>query len=138
MDNLKQIVAQVLKTKNWDYRPIEEDSNALELRFNGENGLWLCHFYIDESVQHLRFISYCPEVVPENKYIPMLQLLTRLNWELPMGCFAMNLETGEIFYRTALNLEGIPATEKAIWQMILVNVATMDQFLNIILELIQE
>jgi len=137
MENLHQIVTHMLESKSWPSMPVDGDANTLALRYQGENGIWSCGLLINNEPKNLRFFSYCPEIASEKSEMAVLKFLSRLNWGLPDGCFSMNPETREVEYRTTLDLEVIPATEAAIWRMILVNVATMDQFLDTLLEVIR-
>lgn len=137
MEKLRDIVDRVLKEKQWPSSSAEDNPNVLALRFRGQNAAWLCNLLISEEPRNVRFYSHCPADVGQTHRTAMLELLSSLNWELPQGCFAMNLETGEVIYRTTLDLDAIPGTDEAVWRLILVNVATFDQFLPALLDIIK-
>jgi hypothetical protein len=60
--------------------------------------------------------------------VELAQLLTRLNYDLTIGSFDLDLEEGTLRFRTSLDFEGTEPDPTVIRTLALANVATMDQF----------
>ncbi len=119
----------------WPYLALE-GSLALTLNFAGQNARWTCYAQAREEQQQFVFYSLCPVIIPEDRRAEVLEFLTRANYGLIIGNFEMDLDEGEVRYKTSFDCEDVPVTPALFKNAIYPNLAMMDQFLPGILALV--
>lgn len=119
----------------WPFTPMENQP-VLRTAFQGVNGQWACYAQAREAQEQFIFYSVCPINVPAIKYATMAEFLTRANYGLPIGNFEMDLDDGEIRYKTGVDVEGDQLSTALVRQAIRANVIMMDQYLPGILAII--
>ncbi len=128
MDTMMQVVKAFFEEHEWAYQEVP-DQSALASHFRGENGEWTCYAVVDETLGHFRFYSKCAVAVAEAMRPAVAELLTRANYGLFMGNFEMDLDDGEVRFKTSAAGGDDQLTPSAISQMVLTNVVTMDRYL---------
>lgn len=123
------------KTDQWPYLALE-GSTVLTLNCEGQNARWTCYAQVREEQQQFIFYSLCPITIPEDKRAEVLEFLTRTNYGLIMGNFELDLDEGEIRYKTSFDSEGVSLTPALFKNVIYPNVAMMDQYLPDIFSLV--
>src|SRR5512139_1571922 len=83
-----------------------EEQPLIRLRFQGDNGRWDCYAQVREEQRQITFYSACTVYAPENKRAAAAEFLTRANYGLASGNFEMDWDTGEIRFKTSLEVEG--------------------------------
>ena len=104
-----------------------EDEPALRVRFGGENGEWECYGQVRGAT--ILFYSASPVDVPLEKTQEACELLTRANWGLPLGNFELDLDSGEIVFKTSVNVEGVEVDPLLLKHLVYANVVAMDRYL---------
>jgi hypothetical protein len=92
----------------WKYHR-NEDRPSLFSGFNGTNAQWDFNLTARETsggLFQLAVNSFIPNKALPPRRPAAMELLTRINFELALGCFEMNLADGEIRFRTSV---AIPA-----------------------------
>lgn len=111
---------------------------ALRIGATGENGRWIVMTRYDQT-HVLRVYSIAPIKVPEDRRAAALELVARINAQLPLGCFELRIDEGEILCRTSIDGEAIEAAgaeklgEELARGVFLSNLAAMDAYLPAIL-----
>ena len=108
----------------------QEDQPILQMRYQGENGDWLCTARAREDVGQFLFYSILAMGVPPKKRQAVAEFLTRVNFNLLLGNFEMDFTDGEIVFRTyglASGARGLAV--ETIGQLIFSNVLMMDKYL---------
>ena len=72
--------------------------------------------------------AICPLKAPERKEADMMEFLTRASYGLIIGNFELELEDGEIRYKTRIDVEEAELTAPLIKPVVYANVLTMDQY----------
>ena len=121
-------VISFFKANDWPIALVK-DNTALQLNFQGKNGQWACYSSTHETRQEFVFYSLCPVNVPEEKKIAMAEFLTRANYGLPLGNFEMDFDSGEIHYKTGIDVEGDRLSIPLVQQVVYSNVMMMDLYL---------
>jgi hypothetical protein len=106
------------------------------LPFQGQNGHWTCFAQVDEPTQRFVFYSVCPVAAPEPRRLALAEFLTRANYGLVIGNFELDMNDGEIRYKTSLDVEGVGLSPELLQHCVYPNVLTMDQYLPGILAVI--
>ena len=128
MARLFPIVTVFFKNNDWPIASVE-DKTALQLTFQGKNGRWTCYATTNEDRQEFVFYSLCPFNAPDAQRVAMAEFLTRANYGLPIGNFEMDFDSGEIHYKTSIDVEGDCLSEALVQQLVYCNVTMMDQYL---------
>ncbi|MEO1373924.1 MAG: YbjN domain-containing protein [Cyanobacteria bacterium J06635_10] len=121
---------------DWQFAKLETEP-ALRLAFQGKNGQWTCYAKAREQQQQFAFYSVCPINAPENKHQPIIEFITRANYGMIMGNFEFDFTTGEIRYKTSIDVEGDNLSFALIKQMVYANVMMMDEYLPGIMGVIE-
>jgi hypothetical protein len=110
--------------------PFQEMDDHLILRIpiNGENGFWDCFVEAREEDRQCLIYSVYRERVPQFKRLAMAEFITRANYGLPMGCFEMEFDEGEVRLRTSVNLESERLSLGLLRPLFYANNAIMDRY----------
>jgi hypothetical protein len=122
------IIKEFLKDQDWQFTQVK-DKNILLFGIGGKNGNFQCIADLIHEENRLIFFSVCGANTPESKRNDMLQLLNALNYKLFFGNFEMDLENGEIRYRTSVSFKHIELNQNFIEEFIMSNIVTMDKSL---------
>ncbi len=129
-------ITNFFESDEWQFVNIPEAS-TLRLLFRGENGQWTCYAKAREQQQQFAFYSVSPINAPENKRLPIIEFITRANYGMIMGNFEFDFMTGEIRYKTSIDVEGDNLSFALIKQMVYANVMMMDEYLPGIMAVIE-
>ena len=120
--------AQFLINEGW---PCEQLGDQLILRtgFQGNNGQWTCFAHCRPEYSQCLFYSVAPVRAPEVLRPAVAEYLTRANWGLIIGNFELDLEDGEVRYKTSIQLEGIDLSDQLLRPLVYGNVEVVDKYL---------
>ena len=104
-----------------------EDEPALRVGFRGENGEWECYGEVRGST--ILFYSASPVEAPLGRIREACELVTRANWGLPLGNFELDLDSGEIVFKTSVNVERVDVDPLLVKHLVYANVVAMDRYL---------
>ena len=128
MGIIYEATKQFMENDDWPYVELETLS-AIKTGFEGQTARWDCFARpIDEDSQ-LLFYSLCPVAVPRAQRPAVMEYITRANYGLRVGNFEMNIDDGEVRYKTSLDLKSSDPEQELIRQIIYANVLMMDQYL---------
>ena len=116
-------VTEYLESRNWVYT---QKNNIFTISLEGINGIFHCVLRPREDISFLSFVSFFGTNCPFDKRNEVAALLTHLNSNLLYGNFEMNLENGEIKFRTGLYYEGMELNNTIIENIIIRNIYSMD------------
>jgi hypothetical protein len=115
-----------LTGEGWDVEPLESDEPTFRARVGGESGDWLVYGIVRDG-HRLLFYSG-GGFVPEERRAAAMELVTRANWGLPVGNFELDLDTGELNFKTSVDLEDVEPSDALLRHLVLTNVYTFDQY----------
>jgi hypothetical protein len=130
MGQIFNAVADFLTDDGWKYTILEEDQDllALTLSFKGRSGSWQCFAIVDEEKHWLRFYSILPVHVPEDKRSEAIDFMTRANYGLMLGNFEMDMNDGEVRFKTSVDAEGGDLVKPMIDNLLRSNLISMDRY----------
>ncbi|HBE36739.1 MAG TPA: hypothetical protein DD990_37000, partial [Cyanobacteria bacterium UBA11368] len=120
---------------DWSFVKVEGEP-ALQLAIEGNNGRWNCYAEANESQQQMVFYSLCPINAPASKRQALAEFLTRINYGTIIGNFELDMEDGQIRYKTSIDVEGATLTFAQIKNLVYTNVRMMDEHLPGIMSVI--
>ena len=123
------------EAENWP-AALAEDQALLSLPYQGQNGQWLCYAQAREAEQQFIFYSVCPVNVPAARRMAVAEFVTRANYGLVIGNFELDLDDGELRYKTALDVEGDAISLALIRQCVYPNVLMMDLYLPALMRVV--
>jgi hypothetical protein len=128
MSELFDVVQAFFTEDEWSFSQLE-GRPTLQLVFQGENGRWTCYAQVREAQAQFVFYSILPPTVPPAKRAEVAEFLTRANYGLVIGNFEMNLDDGEVRYKTSLDVEGDRLSPALIRQVVYSNIFVTDRYL---------
>jgi hypothetical protein len=98
---LKHVFAE----NHWPYAEVRGVPVLLS-ELSGEGGSWAFYAQAAEDKGLVLLYSICPVRAPEARRPELAEFLTRANYGLAAGNFELDLEDGEVRYKTVLQLHG--------------------------------
>jgi hypothetical protein len=130
--------ARHLDGLNWKYHP-QSDAPVLFSGFNGKDVQWDFNMVArdkGDGLFQLSVNSFIPNKVPADRRQKLAETLTRINWELNLGCFEMDFADGEIRFRTGIALPAADITDGVVEHLIRSNIAIVDDRFHQILAIL--
>ena len=121
--------------EDWSYSRLP-DRPILKLGYAGKTGNWTCYAQVRELDEQVLFYSICPLSISPGKRLAVAEFLTRANYGLIIGNFEMDLDDGEIRYKTSLDAESSELSSSMIRNAVYASVLMMDKYLPGILSIL--
>ena len=83
---------------------------------------------VREDLEIALLYSVPPLRVPEDRRVEVAQYLTRANYGLLIGNFELDMDDGEVRYKTAIDVENAELSDALIAGMVRANCATTDRY----------
>jgi len=128
MGSIFNKLTSFLREDDWNFSQLE-DKPMIILNFSGDNGTWRCFGQAREELDQLLFYSMSPLNVPEDKRASVMEFLTRANYGLVLGNFEMDLNDGEVRYKTSINASADKLDADIMKPMLYANLMTLDRYL---------
>jgi hypothetical protein len=123
-----QAMLNFFSEEDWEFTKLQ-GKLILRLAFHGKNGQWSCFALANEDQQRFLFYSICPFDIPPLNRSAITEFLTRANYGMEIGNFEFDVDSGEIRFKTSLDVSGDRITPILIKQLVYTNVLTTDQYL---------
>ena len=131
MGDLQSFAGLVLgffEDQDWPLAEIEP-GELYETAFEGEHGVWPCRVHCYEADRRLVFISAFAGLVPEDRLDAIGELCNRANFGLAVGNFELDVDGGEVRFRTSLDGTESMVVAELVRNVVVANVLTFDQYL---------
>lgn len=125
-------VLTFLASDGWPVAPDTFDGlPCIRTRFIGTEEAWDCRARAYDPFGQLAFESILPMSVAPEYRSGVVDLLVRANWRLLTGAFLMDLDTGDMVFRTMLFLpDGVEVSPSLLRGLVYSNVLTVDRCLS--------
>lgn len=120
-------IIDFFKTKQWEFSTAEHDPFLLRTHYKSENGEWGFYIHFLPETEALVCYSVFPVDAPKNRRQDMLELVAQLNIQLVFGNFDIDLNDGEVVFKTSLMLAQNELTEANLQNVVSANLQTMSQ-----------
>ena len=94
-------VKKILDKNKWPYNELEDGNLYIDVL--GKNGSWTSYTKIIEEEYQFNFYSSLNLKVPEEKIGKVMELITRINFSLKNGNFELNIDNGELRFKTTIS-----------------------------------
>ena len=120
-----------LSTDAWPVAPDTFDGlPCIRTRFIGTDNAWDCRARPYDPFGQLAFESILPVTVQPEHRDAVTQLVVRANWRLLTGAFQLDVDTGELVFRTMLFLSDSAELSDGLCRgLVYSNVLTVDRCL---------
>ena len=125
MADLHAAVTGYLTKRGW---PLDDRGHLVVTPVLGRSGRWSAFFEIRDPDQQLIVHSVVPVTVPPERRTAAALYLTRANFGLAIGSFDLDLDGGEVRFRTSVDVEGAELSEPLIDHLFLANIVGVDQY----------
>ena len=105
-----------------------EQIHSMRLSIQGKNAEWVCLVRVFEQTERVLVYSILPSNASEAQRPDLALMLTEINYGLIVGNFEMDLDDGEIRYKTSLDVEGIPLNSTVLRNLLYGNFFSMDLY----------
>jgi len=102
--------------------------DVLHTSCRGAHGQWACVIHTREEPPQVVMYSEFSFPVPKAKRAAVVEYLMRANDGLVIGNFEMNLDTGDVRYKTSVDAGSMTSVDKLLRPLVYANVHTMDQY----------
>ena len=113
-----------------------EGETILRMEGTGANGEWTLWIQTREDEGLCLVWSSWPQAVPEDRRVAVMELVTRINPDLAVGAFELDLDRGQLSLRTSIDVTGDRLTEALVARLVGANVETFDDHLPALLDAI--
>ena len=118
-----------LQEDDWRYEELPDES-AIRFSFTGKNARYDCFGRANEEHEIFVFYTIIPLRASESQRLLVAELLARINYGLNIGNFEMDMNDGEIRYKTSIDVEGGELTSRMVETLITVNISTTDRYFS--------
>jgi hypothetical protein len=106
-----------------------DDATVLRLDGDGFNGSWVLWLETREDEGIVLVWSSWPEAVPAERRRAVMELLTRLNTDIAVGAFEMDLDRGQVSFRTSIDVTDDRLSGALLSRLVGANVEVFDDWL---------
>ncbi len=111
-----------------DWPVVLTEPGVLETAFEGTGWVWPVRIHVFEEDVRAVFVSAFPSVVPDDLRLAVAEFCNRANFGLAIGNFELDVDGGEVRFRTSIDAEGAMATPELVRNAVVANVLTMDRY----------
>jgi hypothetical protein len=127
MTTLFDSVKAFMEEDDWPHQQLE-DRPILQTGFSSDDGQWACYAHVREEREQVVFYSVFPFPIPAEKRLAVTEYITRANYGLLLGNFEMDLQDGDLRYKTSIDVEGAELTPALVRSLLYANVMTMSSY----------
>lgn len=122
------VVLEWLREHGFEWEETD-DEEVVHTTVTGDNGTWSCYILCREAAGRCIVYARPPWETPEPQRPAMAELLTRINYGLPLGNFEMDLSDGEVRFKTSIDVTGDRLSMALFEAMFETNAAATDIYL---------
>ena len=114
------------------------DPRTLRAVFEGHHGKFWVFVKVPEETNVLLCYCRCPFDAPPDVRLGAAELITRINYGLRVGNFELDLDGGEIRFKSSFDFTDIQLSDRLILNVLLTCPYAMDRFLPALRALLQQ
>jgi len=127
MADLHAAVIGYLVERHW---PHEDHGDVIVTPVVLGSGSWTVFFEIRDQDQQLIVNSLVPVWVPVERRTDAAMYIARANYGLAIGNFEIDLDEGEVRFRTSVDVEGAQISDPVVDHLFLANIMAVEQYLD--------
>ena len=87
-----------------------------------------CLAIASEDLQQLLFYSIFPETAESDHLAEVMMFVTKANYGMQVGNFELDLDDGEVRFKTSVDVEGVEVGNQLIENLVAMNFSTMNTY----------
>jgi hypothetical protein len=127
MAAIRDVVVEYLETRDIPH-VVDPSGSIVGLLSASEKGPWTVFIAMLEADDQVVVHSAFQPPVPEDRRDAIALFLTRVNYGILMGNFELDLDDGELRYKTSIDVRGAELTEELLDNIVVANVAMFDRY----------
>lgn len=131
-----QQILNIFKEHDWSFTVVPNRTIAI-LGINGENNNFRCIVDVKEEQQLFIIFSIFDISISEEKRSIVSDFLARVNYNIMLGNFEIDLKTNNIIYKTNFYYGDMNVTKSVLEHYIITNIVTMDKSSPILIDLLE-
>jgi hypothetical protein len=140
---LQELVLGWFEDDGWSLTP-SDDGHTWVTTVEGDHGRWMTLIQVFEELGVFAFYSILPVSPPGPRIPAVVEYATRANAGLVTGNFEVDVDRGEVRYKTAIDLSDVPGDALAdgtvvralVSDLAYTNAATADRYLPGLLQVV--
>lgn len=124
---MMDVVLRFFEEEQWSYQNVE-GKPVIRAGFRGDHGTWVCYVRVDEEKKLFVFHSLLGMNIPQQYRATVVEYITRVNYSLPVGNFDMDLDSGDVRFRTSTILPEGEFSVAIVRGLVYANVHTIDHY----------
>ena len=108
---------------------IDETGDTVRFSFSGDTGTWMIFVHTLEESGRVAVLSIVPSLAPESVRDEVGRFLHRSNFGLVVGNFEIDMDGGEVRFRTSMDLDDLELTTAMVRNLIFGNIAVVNDYL---------
>lgn len=108
----------------------DEPAQAVRFFFTTEAAGWMVSVHHFTELQQVVAASHFPSVVPPELRDAVMEYAIRVNNELLVGGFDVDLDAGHVRFRTGMDLDDIDVNASLVRNLLYANISGMDMYLQ--------
>ncbi len=125
MHAIFDVLRATLDEERLAYQVLGEHPGRLRFGFRTEQHAWVCAAEVRESAHLLILVGILPGQVAPARRGAVAEALMRLNVQLQLGNFELDLDDGQVRFRTSIDFAGGPAIPALVRRLLHANLATV-------------
>ena len=125
--SLFQVLYNILKQNGWEFN-FDNKNEIIRLQINGVNTNFHAFLLVDEEKESLLCNTHINQKIPYYKRLEVCDFMSRVNYELANGNFEMDMDNGEIRYRTFLDLADAEPSKDQVLNIVWNGVISFDTY----------
>ncbi len=106
-----------------------EDGDVVTLELLGAAAVYSCRYFMAQPQQTLVCCTRSPLLVPKRERRKVMEFITRANYGFLFGAFELSLDEGQLFFRTACDVEGGSLSGPMVCNLASAGAAMFDKYL---------
>lgn len=107
----------------------DDDRETVRFALTGKNGQYQVHIVTRENTDRILIYTIVPLRISEEQRPGCAELIARANYGLQIGNFELDMDDGEVRYKTSADFEGLEEIPLSLFRPLLgANIATMDRY----------
>lgn len=125
--SLFRLLYEILTHNGWEF-DFDDKNEIIKLEIRGINSYFHSFLFVDEEQESLLCNTHIKQKIPPSKRLEVCDFMCRVNYELANGNFEMDMDNGEIRYRTYLDLADAEPSNEQILNIVWNGVIGFDTF----------
>lgn len=129
MGELLTVIESALERRGWPHQRLP-DRDVVTFPFQGDDERWVTYAEAREDSRRVIVYSVVPFNVPQERRTGVAEYLTRANYGLQIGNFELDLDDGEVRFKTSLDVKGAELTRELVDRAIVMNLHAMNRYVG--------